>query len=326
MMSSSKKRQQNRSSGGGSRMITYILIGAIAVLVFYYAVLPVFTPKSTVTTAPNAAKVSLSTGSDIPGVYVVITGQNLQPSQNVTASFGGASLQLSNSTSKQPYCETSSKGTLSGCTFWVPNMTVGHYSINFTAGTSTVVDRFTIPQYAPPLSTIIVTVTSVSLGLVTQLVTKKVVNLNAERRMRAEVNAFNKEKRDATMAMQKAKAALAKEKEGNAAARAAVAKEQEKLDRLKKRELAMQQEQLNVQKARFKVMGITTVPLIVVYYLMATFLGGYGVIVAFTPIPIPVITGVTQSPAIYDVSLFWWYFLSSFTFSTMLGRLLHTTT
>ncbi|MDG6989024.1 MAG: DUF106 domain-containing protein [Nitrososphaerota archaeon] len=324
-MSSGKKRQQNRSSGGGSRTITYILIAVVGVLVFYYAVRPVVFPQSTVTTAPNAAKVSLSTGSDIPGVYVVISGQNLPVSKNVSATFGTSPLQLTNSTTKQPNCQTSPKGTLSGCTFWVPNMAVGHYSINFTAGVTTVVDKFSIPQYAPPVSTIIVTVTSISLGMVTQLVTRKVVDLNAERRMRAEVNAFNKEKREATMALQRAKGALSKDKEGGSQAKATVAKEQDKLERLKKRELAMQQEQLNVQKARFKVMGITTVPLILVYYLMATFLGGYGVVVAFTPIPIPVITGVTQTPAIYDVSLFWWYFLSSFTFSTMLGRLLHTT-
>ncbi|MDG6953389.1 MAG: DUF106 domain-containing protein [Nitrososphaerota archaeon] len=324
-MSSSKKRQQNRSSVGGSRTITYILIAVIGVLVFYYAVRPVVFPQSTVTTAPNGAKVSLSTGSDIPGVYVVISGQNLPAGKNVSAVFGTSPLPLTNSTTKQPGCQTSSKGTVSGCTFWVPNLAVGHYDINFTAGGTTVVDKFAVPQYAPPVSTIIVTVTSISLGMVTQLVTRKVVDLNAERRMRAEVNAFNKEKREATMALQRAKATLSKDKEGGSQAKAAVAKEQDKLERLKKRELAMQQEQLNVQKARFKVMGITTVPLILVYYLMATFLGGYGVVVAFTPIPIPVITGVTQSPAIYDVSLFWWYFLSSFTFSTMLGRLLHTT-
>jgi uncharacterized membrane protein (DUF106 family) len=135
------------------------------------------------------------------------------------------------------------------------------------------------------------------------MVTRTVVDLDKERKMRAEVNAFNKEKREATLA-----------------------KDQVKLDKLKKRELAMRQEQAKVSTARLKVTGITFVPLLLVYYLMATFLGGYGVIVAFTPIPIPVIAASTLIPGTYEVSLFWWYFLSSFTFSTMLSRLLHTTT
>lgn len=302
MKSSGKRRPPNRSSGG-PRTLTYILLAVIAVLVFYYGVLPVFTPKSTVTVNPNAPKVSLSTGSDIAGVYVVVSGKNLPANQGVTASFGTSPLALTNRSSGATSCATTSKGLLSGCTFWVPDMPAGHYVITFAVGSTSTTAKFSIPKFTPPVSTVLVTVTSVALGLVTQIVTKKVVDLNAERRMRAEVSAFNKEKREASLA-----------------------KDKDKVEKLKKRELAMQQEQLKVQKARFKVMGITTVPLILVYYLMASFLGGYGVIVAFTPIPIPVITGATQNPAVYDVSLFWWYFLSSFTFSTMLGRLLHTTT
>ena len=121
--------------------------------------------------------------------------------------------------------------------------------------------------------------------------------------MRAEVNAFNKEKREATLA-----------------------KDKVKLEKLKKRELAVRQEQAKVSTARLKVTAITFVPLLVVYYLMATFLGGYSVIVAYTPIPIPVIAAATLTAGTFEVSLFWWYFLSSFTFSTMLSRLLHTTT
>ena len=50
-----------------------------------------------------------------------------------------------------------------------------------------------------------------------------------------------------------------------------------------------------------------------------------GVMVAYTPIPIPILAAPTLNPGVYEVSLFWWYFLSSFTFSTMLSRLLHTT-
>ncbi len=304
MKAGPKKRPQGGSSSGGPRYITYALVGLIVVLVGYYVVLPAVMPKSTasVTTGTSTGKVSFNTSSDIPGASILVTASHLAPHENVTATFGSSGLQLFNSSTGAASCSTSDKGDISGCMFWVPKASSGSYSVALTAGLTSAVAHFTIPRYLPPVSTILVTATSVLLGLITQVVTKRVVDLNAERRMRAEVNAFQKEKREATLA-----------------------KDKEKLDKLKKREMAVQQEQLRVQRARLKVTAVTFVPLLVVYYLMASFLGGYGVIVAFTPIPIPVIAGATQTAGVYNVSLVWWYFLSSFAFSTMLGRLLHTT-
>lgn len=300
MMAKGKGRSQGRSSGS-SRLVTYALIGLIAILVGYYLVLPAFTPKSAGTTNPNAPRISLSAGSDIPGAMVTISGQNLAANQDVNATFAGSPLGLTNGTSSASSCKTGGSGTFAGCEFWVPKGNSGPYVIKVTAGNTAAQATFTIPQYAPPVSTILVTLTSISLGLVTQLVTRRMVDLNAERRMRAEVNAFNKEKREATLA-----------------------KDKVKLDKLNKRNLAVQQEQFKVQRARLKVTAITFIPLLAVYYLVATFLGGYGVIVAYTPIPIPYFASPTQYSYL-QVSLFWWYFLSSFTFSTMIGKLLHTT-
>jgi len=281
-------------------VLTYVLISVVAVLFSYYVIVPMFTPKPATSpsgsTGTNPATISLSTSTDIASSSVTITGQNLPANRTVTAKFGTASLNLTGT------CKTSSAGALSGCVFWVPNLASGSYNLTLTAGTTTIATKFTIPQYSPPVSTVLVTLTSVSLGFVTQLVTRAIVDLDKERKMRAEVTAFNKQKREATAAGDKAK-----------------------LDKLKKRELQVRQEQAKVQTARFKVTAITFVPLLAVYYLMASFLGGYGVIVAFTPLPIPFITAGTQNPAIFEVSLFWWYFLSSFTFSTMLSKLLHTT-
>jgi uncharacterized membrane protein (DUF106 family) len=301
--------QRGSGSGGGSRVFTYILIGLIVVLVGYYFVLPAFVPRSTSTTTaggPSASSVtvSLNPSTDISGASVTVTGAGFPARTNVTVTFDGTPVPLTNSSTGSPGCRTGSTGALSACLFWVPARSAsGPHQVNVTAGGAAAQRTFTVPEYTPPVSTVLVTLTSVSLGAVTQLVTRRVVDLDAERKMRAEVNAFNKEKREATLA-----------------------KDKVKLDKLKKRELQVQQEQLKVQRARLKVTAITFVPLLAVYYLMATFLGGYGVIVAYTPIPIPYFAGVTQSPAIFQVSLFWWYFLSSFTFSTMLGRLLHTTT
>ena len=179
-------------------------------------------------------------------------------------------------------------------------------AVNSTTTTTTSVTTTAAPEVAKlpiPEATLLVTLTSIGLGLVTQLVTRRVVDLNKERRMAAEVKAFNAEKRQATAAGDKAK-----------------------LERLKKRELQVRQEQAKVSTARFKVTGITFVPLLVVYYLMANFLGGFNVLVAYSPIPIPYLAAPYLLTGYWFVSLFWWYFLSSFTFSTMLSKLLHTTT
>jgi len=297
-------KNKSAPSGGMSRTFNYIVIVIIAALVFYVLVLPAFTPKgtstTTTTTSTSAGTISLTPGTDIAGTMVTLNGQGLPKNQTVSIEFDSTvftSAQLNGTT------RTDQTGALSNCDFWVPQKaSTGPHTITIKAGNDTLTATFNVPQYAPPASTVVVTLTSLGLGFVTQMVTRTVVDLNKERRMRAEVNAFNKEKREATLA-----------------------KDQVKLDKLKKRELAMRQEQAKVSTARLKVTAITFVPLLVVYYLMATFLGGYGVIVAFTPVPIPVIAAPTLIAGTYEVSLFWWYFLSSFTFSTMLSRLLHTT-
>jgi len=298
-------KNKSAPSGGMSKTLNYIIIIVLAGLVFYVLVLPAFTPKgtSTASTSTNtlSGTISLTPSTDIAGTMVTINGQMLPKNQNVTVMFDSTLLRH---TQLNGTCTTDQTGTLSSCDFWVPAKTAsGPHTVQVTVGSSTLTANFAVPGYAPPFSTVVVTLTSLGLGFVTQLVTRKVVNLDKERKMRAEVNAFNKEKREATLANDKVK-----------------------LEKMKKRELQMRQEQAKVSTARLKVTGITFVPLLLVYYLMATFLGGYGVIVAFTPIPIPVIAAPTLIAGTFEVSLFWWYFLSSFTFSTMLSRLLHTTT
>ena len=298
-------KNKSAPSGGTSRTLNYIIIFILAALVFYVLVLPAFAPKGTSTTSTSTSTqlgtITLTPSTDIAGTMVTINGQSLPKNQSVTVMFDSTLLlpaQLNGT------CTTNQAGALSNCNFWVPSKTAaGHHTVKVIVSNSTLTANFAVPGYAPPYSTVVVTLTSLGLGCVTQLVTTRVVDLNKERKMRAEVNAFNKEKREATLA-----------------------KDKVKLEKLKKRELQMRQEQAKVSTARLKVTGITFVPLLLVYYLMATFLGGYGVIVAFTPIPIPVIAAPTLIAGTYEVSLFWWYFLSSFTFSTMLSRLLHTTT
>jgi uncharacterized membrane protein (DUF106 family) len=250
------------------------------------------TSQSNSSTTAASAVVSLSASSEGAGVTISITGSGFVANRTVTAIFGTTPLSLSGT------CTTNPAGGLSGCSFSVPNVPHGSYTVTVSDGVSTPTAGFTIPVISIPESTLLVTMTSVGLSLVTQLVTRRVVNLEAERRMKAEVSAFNKEKRAATLAKDKAK-----------------------LEKLKKRELPMRQEQAKVSSARLKVTAITFVPLLGVYYLMASFLGGFNVVVAHSPIPIPYLVGTNGIMA-----LFWWYMLSSFTFSSLLTKLLHTTT
>ncbi|HLQ03513.1 MAG TPA: hypothetical protein VK114_01835, partial [Nitrososphaerales archaeon] len=56
-----------------------------------------------------------------------------------------------------------------------------------------------------PVSTLIVTLTAVGVGLVSNLLTRRFVDLKAERRIKAEVNAFNAELKAAVRAKDKEK-------------------------------------------------------------------------------------------------------------------------
>jgi len=254
------------------------------------------TSQSTSSSSTTSVEVSLSYTTSGPGTTISITASGLFAGRNVSAMFGTTSLNMSSG------CTTNSVGSLSGCSFVVPDVASGSYIVTVSDGTNNKTFTFNIPSIAIPESTLLITMTAIGLSLVTQLVTRRVVNLDAERRMRAEVSAFNKEKRAATLA-----------------------KDQAKLEKLKKRELSMRQEQARVSSARLKVTAITFVPLLLVYYLMASFLGGFGVIVAHSSIPIPYLVGSFSGKG-GTMALFWWYMLSSFTFSTLLTKLLHTGT
>ncbi len=133
--------------------------------------------------------------------------------------------------------------------------------------------------------------------------TRLLVDLKRERRMRAEVAAFDKE----------LKAAVA-------------AKDKDKEDKLKKKKPQMDQMRLKASSGRFKVVLVTWLPFIAVYYLMGDFVSGckfpsicVSGVVAYSPIPIPFIVAANGS-----MVLIWWYFLSSLSFSTLMTKLLGT--
>ncbi len=150
--------------------------------------------------------------------------------------------------------------------------------------------------YPIPVSTLLVTLTAVGVGLVSNLLTRRFVDLKGERRIKAELNAYNKELKAAVKA-----------------------KDKEKEERLKKKEQQMAKMRLKMSSSRTKISLGTLVPFLGVYYGLAALLGGLSIPVAFSPVPIPYIVSSTG-----DVSLFWWYAISSLTFAGILTRLLGT--
>jgi uncharacterized membrane protein (DUF106 family) len=147
-----------------------------------------------------------------------------------------------------------------------------------------------------PETTLIVTLTAIGLGFVSNMATRLLVDLKKEKRLRAETMAFDKELREAITKKDKAK--------------------EEKLKKIKPQ---IDQMRLKASTGRFKVLIVTWVPFILVYYFMAGQLGGLGTVVAHSPIPIPFIVSGAGS-----MVLIWWYFLSSLTFGTLLSKLLGT--
>jgi len=177
-----------------SRTLNYIIIFVLAAIIFYALVLPAFTPKgtsaTTTSTSTQTGTVTLTPSTDIAGTMVTINGQMLPKNQSVSVMFDSTLLRQ---TQLNGTCATNQAGALTSCDFWVPSkVTAGLHTVKVMVGNSTLTNNFNVPGYAPPVSTVIVTLTSLGLGFVTQLVTRRVVDLNKERKMRAEVNAFNK--------------------------------------------------------------------------------------------------------------------------------------
>jgi uncharacterized membrane protein (DUF106 family) len=148
-----------------------------------------------------------------------------------------------------------------------------------------------------PESTIIITLTAIGLAVISNVAVRLLVDLSKERRLRKEVGAFDKELREAITKKDKAK--------------------EEKLKKLKPQYDKMR---LSMSTGRLKATVVTYIPFLLIYYSMANFVfNGISTQVAYSPIPIPFLVSSTGTMA-----LFWWYSLSSFSFSFVLQKLMGT--
>lgn len=149
-----------------------------------------------------------------------------------------------------------------------------------------------------PGSTLLVTLTAVIMNIIANTITRKFTDLKKFRRIRKEAQAYRAELKKAMLAGDKAKEA-----------------------RLKRKEKAMRQLEMKASWSRMKPMFAFWIPFIAVYWLLISFLGGINTIVAVSPAPIPLLV-LTIGP---ELSIFWWYFISSLSFSGMISRLMGTT-
>ncbi|MCP8308243.1 MAG: DUF106 domain-containing protein [archaeon] len=141
--------------------------------------------------------------------------------------------------------------------------------------------------------TFLVALTAIILNIISNVATRLLTDVGRARRIRAEVRAFRKELRQAMLAKDKAKE-----------------------EKLRKKEKQMMKLEMKVSTERMKPMLLFWIPFIIIYYLLASFIGGYNTIVAISPMPLPIIGT--------EIGLIWWYLISSLAFSAIITKLLGT--
>jgi uncharacterized membrane protein (DUF106 family) len=188
-----------------------------------------------------------------------------------------------------------------------------------TTSTSTATTTTALAHSIPiPESTFVLTLTAVVFSLLSNALTRWRVDLDTERRIKAEIAEWTKALRAAVRVGDKA----AQEK-------------------LKKKEQSINQMRLKMSSARTKVALYTIIPFFVIYYLVLSFVGPcpvavspFGNILTFgnylmrSTIPTGVACNAAASipsGAAY-VTPFGWYLISSFSFTGVIMRLMKTQT
>ncbi len=164
-----------------------------------------------------------------------------------------------------------------------------------------------------PDSTLILTFTAVGFSLLSNFLTRWRVDLETERRIKAEISEWT-----------------------NALKAAVKARDKQAEEKLRKKEQSINQMRMKMSSARTKVALYTIVPFFAIYYLVLNFVGPCPV--AYSPFEIPYLmsgtlptTATCLIPAtvplgVAYVTSFGWYLISSFAFSGVIMRLLKTQT
>ncbi|MGD0329540.1 MAG: EMC3/TMCO1 family protein [Nitrososphaeria archaeon] len=143
-----------------------------------------------------------------------------------------------------------------------------------------------------PNSTLLLVAMSVGLNIISQVATRLLTNVDEMRRVAREAKQFRGELMDAIKKGDKVKEA-----------------------KLKKKEKSVRDMEMKSSNQRLKASFIFIIPFMLIYYFIASLIGGASV-VASSPIQIPFIV-----TAAGGVQLFWWYLITSFSFSTLITKL-----
>jgi uncharacterized membrane protein (DUF106 family) len=154
----------------------------------------------------------------------------------------------------------------------------------------------------PPLSTIVILIIATVLGTCTSAVNRRFIDVEQLKLFNRESREYFQELREATRTNDKNLKA-----------------------KLKRREIRMNQLRAVVFKQQFKAMGVTIVPIFLIYALLAGFppLGVKGIftgVAAYLPFGFSLLGNVTGN-GITQMPFVWWYFLCSLAVNLPITRI-----
>jgi len=154
---------------------------------------------------------------------------------------------------------------------------------------------------APPLSTISILIIATALGVGTSTINRRFIDVNQLKIFNRESREYFRELREATRSNDKNLKA-----------------------KLKRKELRINQLRATVFKQQFKAMGVTILPIFLIFALLGGFplLGIKGIytgVAAYLPFGFSLLGTVTES-GITQMPFVWWYFLCSLAVNLPLSR------
>jgi len=152
----------------------------------------------------------------------------------------------------------------------------------------------------PPAATLLISIIALTVNIVSSLIRKRFTDIERMRRIQREVSEFNKELRMAMMSRDKAKE-----------------------EKLRKKQKKMSEMQMKMMSENFRTSMYFMLPFLLVWWLL-TAIFGYETIMAYSPIPIPLLTQSFTLTLSSKLNFFWWYFVSSIAFNGVVTKLLRT--
>ncbi len=152
----------------------------------------------------------------------------------------------------------------------------------------------------PPMATLLIAALAVLVNVVSSLVRKRFTDIEQTKRIQKEVREFNTELRQAILSKDKAKE-----------------------EKLKKRQSKMNEMQMKMMSQNMKTSMIFMLPFLGVWWVIVAFFG-YETIVANAPVALPLLSSSGSLVFSSELNFFWWYFLASIAFSSIVMKLLGT--